>query len=540
MHYHIRKKRLTDQQRFARWHGLDADVFQQIGIGREKLQALQLKLRGRVVLPGDPEYDKDRKLFNPVFNPFPLAIVYCVVEDDVRWCMELATIEKIPFVLRSGGHTTAGYSSMTGRMVVDVSGLNDVTVDPTARTATVGCGTPFSKLNAVLANYGLHVPGGECEDVCIGGYMQGGGYGFTSRTFGMNCDHVQEVRVMLFSGRVVNASAAENSDLWWAVRGGTGNNFGVLLSVIYTLVPLDTVWGWSLAWAMSTPAQRQNAAQALLTLQQGYMKTGAPDQLNTQIAITYQQTPIGSTDLQPWLSVRGMYVGSAQEGQAAIKPLTQLPGAVKQYTISGTYEQINAYLLDNPQSLVPFPPDVQGMPPEDKQARYVSKDLSLTQWRSLLDFFVTSPNPYSYMCLEVYGGAINRYPKENSAFVHRDSAFSAFLDVFWLTEAERKPAEKFLADWCSWWMPVWNGGIYQNYPSPDVPNYRDNYWREAFPTLLAVKKKYDPLGVFTFPQAITPAPQGNLPEAHWPPPVVKALAQDIVYPAYSAAAKPKS
>ena len=183
--------------------------------------AMLPKFRGTIVFPDDPNYNTDRMLFNPVFDPYPMMIIYCVVNSDVQLALMLAKVTPRPFTVRSGGHCTAGFSAGSG-ILIDVSSLNDVYVNPNALFATVSCGCNFGKFRAALQPYGLHVPGGECDDVCIGGYMQGGGYGFTSVTLGMNSDNVISMRVLLANGQIVNASATENYDLWWAMRGGTG------------------------------------------------------------------------------------------------------------------------------------------------------------------------------------------------------------------------------------------------------------------------------------------------------------------------------
>ncbi len=140
-----------------------------------------------------------------------------------------------------------------------------------------GPGTQFQDLNNYLAQYGLHTPGGGCGDVCVGGYMQGGGYGFTSREFGMNCDNVLSFSMMLADQSVVIANADQNADLYWAVRGGTGNNFGVLLSVLYQLYYLPSVWGVWLQWPI------ENAAQALYEMQSNYMTAGLAIETNSAI-----------------------------------------------------------------------------------------------------------------------------------------------------------------------------------------------------------------------------------------------------------------
>jgi FAD/FMN-containing dehydrogenase len=502
------RKRRHDQALFRRWDTMADEHFRHLS--RAQLQAVQARLRGHIVLPGDPSYDQDRKLFNPVFNAYPVAIVYCVVEQDVAEALRLARLVEqitgLAFTVRSGGHCSAGFSAGSG-VLIDVSGLSDMTVDAAAQTATVGVGCPFSKFDSVLAAYGLHVPGGECDDVCIGGYVQGGGYGFTSVTFGMNCDNVIDMRVMLADGRVVTASESVNSDLWWAMRGGTGGNFGILLSVRYQLRPLGDVFGWALIWPLQTPTDMANATAALMTLQAQYMLDRLPAALNIQVSLAYQPgiqagLPV-DTPLKPYLLVRGLYVGSAADGQAAIQPLCDLSGATLQWTAVDSFIHLNQNLLNVPYSMPWFPPN-SPMPFEDKASRYVTRALQPSEWRALLEYFVTSPNNYSYFYMEFYGGAINSCPPNSNAFVHRSSAFNAVLDVLWFEPEDQPRCEAFLKGWMALMAPAWNGEIYQNYPRLDEPNYAAAYWGEAQAGLYAVKGKYDPDHAFRFAQEVPP------------------------------------
>jgi hypothetical protein len=395
LHRFSRKQR-RDRALFEHWDRRHDNAFQRIP--RTRLKQAQAGLQGWIVLPGDPEYDKDRQLFNPVFDVYPVMIVYCVVETDVAIALQLAREFVLPFTVRSGGHCTAGFSAGFGALI-DVSNLNDATVDSAGRIATVGTGCTFSKLDATLAGYGLHVPGGECPDVCIGGYMQGGGYGFTSVTFGMNCDNVIDMRVMLADGSIVTASESANRDLWWAVRGGTGGNFGIVLSVRYRLVPLQQVFGWALIWALQTPTDIGNATNALMTLQSQYMGPNLPAELNIQVSLCFQPgitadaTP--GVPEQPYLMVRGLYVGTQAQGQAAIQTLCNLPGAVLQWTEMATFSQLNTDLLNKPYGMPYLPPDAS-MPCEDKASRYVSVPLSADRWTALLELYVQAPNPITY------------------------------------------------------------------------------------------------------------------------------------------------
>jgi FAD binding domain len=520
---------------FARWDAMPQAAFARLGIPVERLKAFQAGLQGYIVVPGDPTYDDDRMLFNPVFDNYPRAIVYCSVVPDVAIALQMARATQQPVAVRSGGHCTAGFSSGPG-MLVDVSALSTIAVDSGSLTATVGTGCNFGTLDATLNTYGLHVPGGECPDVCVGGYVQGGGYGFTSVTFGMNCDNVLSMQVMLQDGSLVNASPTENYDLWWAMRGGTGNNFGVLLSVTYQLRPLGDCFGWALAWPLSTSTDIANAANVLMLLQQKYMRTSpyAP-QMNIQVSFVYQTQlmPNGPISPQPlpYMLVRGLYVGDQASGSAAIAPLQQLAGCVTQWTMMSTFMDLNDKLLNYPQGL----PNITTMPYEDKSSRYIARDLTLQEWTSILQYFQTSnptlaANVYGY--LEFYGGAIASYDRDKSAFVHRDVAFNAVMDVFWWENTQRSAAEHFLQGWNALLAPMWNGGVYQNYCSLNMLDYISAYWGSAIFGLWAVKLKYAPGDVFAYPQAVRSpiGPGGGVgPEIQLPPALQAALALPIKY-----------
>ena len=151
---------------------------------------------GASVMPGEPDYDASRQEANPAFQAFPQIIVYCEVPSDVSSCIALAINNALWIAIRSGGHSLAGFSVNSG-IVIDVSLLDCISIDTLANTLKVGPGVDFDRLNAALDPTGLHVPSGACGNVCVGGFMQGGGYGYTSRNYGMNCDCVMKVLVML-------------------------------------------------------------------------------------------------------------------------------------------------------------------------------------------------------------------------------------------------------------------------------------------------------------------------------------------------------
>ena len=175
---------------------------------------LEARTVGHVVFPWDPDYDTDRQETNPAFQYYPLAIVYCACETDVLVSMAVAQDWGLAVSVRSGGHSTAGYSVNTGGMVIDLSEMKGVVLDEDRALVHVLPGTPFEVFNGALNGTGWHVPTGACGSVCVAGFVQGGGYGYTSRTYGIQSDKAAAFRVALASGTVVTANERANADLF--------------------------------------------------------------------------------------------------------------------------------------------------------------------------------------------------------------------------------------------------------------------------------------------------------------------------------------
>ena len=460
----------------------------ELGITPAELAKLQRRIRGKVVVPGMPEYDNAR-VGNPVYPHVfsPKIIVYCAVPGDVQVCLKAAHDQGWQVTCRSGGHSSAGYS-VNDSMVIDVSLMNHVVVDSRRRTARVGSGTNLGELNHVLGTYGLHVPGGTCDDVGVAGHMMGGGYGFTSRQYGMNCDCVVGVTVMLADGSIVEASAEADADLLWAHCGGTGNQFGVLLDITYELAEVYELWGFCLRWGAS------ETAKALDALQTGFMRSGAPDELGYLAVYT-------TFNNAPGLAVVGTYNGSAADGKAAIQPLMGVGAPVLEIDTTDTYASLNDELLAVLPGIPP-PPAGQGVY-EAKQPGYIDKPLGVDGWQKVVDYYETTPNPYNIVVIEPYGGAIARV--KGSAFVHRDVDMDFFVDSFWSGQPDDpagKEAEKWLAGYLEQVAPWMNGHCYQDYPFRELADYRTAYWGDALPRLQQVKQQYDRDNFFDFEQSI--------------------------------------
>jgi hypothetical protein len=275
-----------------------------------------------------------------------------------------------------------------------------------------------------------------------------------------------------------------------------------------------------------------------MLLQAKYMRGSSYSQnLTLQVLLVYQTIIDPSQPILrqpvPVFMVRGLWVGDPAAGAAAMQPLQQIEGCITQWTGTGRYTAVFDKLLNFPQEQ---PVLAYKKVFEDKGARFVARDLTADEWTSILNYYLTTPNNLSYMYLEFYGGQINAYPRDQSAFIHRDTVFNAVMDVFWYVADDRLAAEKFLNGWIQLMETMWNHEMYQNYVSLNVNDYASCYWSDALFGLYAVKQKYDPEHAFSFaqevrqPMKLAPGgPGGPGPVIPLPPQLEAALAQPIVY-----------
>ena len=297
---------------FLRSHGVDATAF----------DAFVASLpQGSVVTPFSPSYDASRRESNPAFLKFPLIVVYCQTTLDVVRCVTFATGQRIGLCPRAGGHSTAGFSVLNLRLLVDVSKIDGVLIDP-PRDGRVGAGVVFGQLIDELDAFGLHTVTGDCPDVGVVGYTLGGGYGYSSPQFGMGCDQLLQVTMVLADGRVVIADSGTHAELLWACKGGTGNNFGIVTALKLRLHKMPLVWAISLLWPID------EAADVLTVWQNERTKSMADTALGIQGALIYNPQPqrnnpqtgeitVANT---PAFGILGIYAGpNTPEGLAAAK-----------------------------------------------------------------------------------------------------------------------------------------------------------------------------------------------------------------------------
>ncbi|QUW93924.1 FAD-binding oxidoreductase [Streptomyces sp. V17-9] len=468
--------------------------------------ALADALTGRLVLPGDAGYDTARQLQLAQFDAVhPQGVAYCATEADVTTAVRFAQDNGLATAVRSGGHSAAGYSTTPG-LVIDVSRLSAVRVD--GATVHLGPGTQgIDALNA-LAPYGVQIAGGTCPTVAMGGWLQGGGFGYTSRKYGMGSDRLVSARVVLADGRIVRTSATEHPDLFWALRGAGGGNLGIVTAYEVTPVPIPSLTLFNLNF-------RYTDAHSLILAWQEWMAS-APRELACELMFLHStDAPAGT---EPTVVLTGAYHGPKSDADRLLDRLTTAvghPGTSRAVDeLPYTQAMMRVYgcgdLTVAECHRVGFTPEAQ-LPRESHTTQrnlYFSQPWTPAAVRSALDALTADPRPgqFRFLGLFPYGGRINEISPTATAFVHRDAVFNAGFSVTLPTAdpaAEAREAARVWVDTAHTTMDAYsNHESYQNYMDPALTNWRQAYYGRNLRRLRAVKCAYDPDRFFRFAQSV--------------------------------------
>lgn len=473
---------------------------------------LAKSLQGRLIRPDSPHYPTARQLFNPRFDQVhPAAIAYCISPADVQTCLAFAYRFGLPFAPRAGGHSYAGYSTTTG-LVLDVAPMSTVTVDMNTGTAKVGAGTRLIDVYAALAQYGLVLPAGTCPTVGIAGLTLGGGVSVLSRKFGLTCDNLLAAQVIVADGRVLTCDANHEPDLFWALRGGGGGNFGVVTSFTFRVHQVASLSLFTLRWPWG-------AAAAVLDAWQGWAPQ-APDELWSSCWLQATSDKYAN----PIVQVNGVYIGGVTPLGSLLQQLTsRIDAAPLSHYVSnaGLIEtmlyEANCYGETVSQCHLASQ-DVNG---QVERSTYRAKSGYFTRAlpRQGIDTLVNAVSRCQSsptlgeggIGVDAFGGAINRVDPTATAFVHRDALFSIQYAATWNAN---DPASIVMANH-AWLTDMWqamrpyaSGGAYQNYIDSDLTNWQQAYYGANLPRLQQVKAVYDPGDFFHFGQSIPPASGG--------------------------------
>ena len=449
-------------------------------VSQSVIQKFRESLRGQTFCPGDAGYDVARAVPNAMIDRHPAIIARCADSDDVIACVRFAREHDLIVAVRGGGHSVAGKSVCDGGLMIDLSAMKDIRVDSAQRTVRAETGLKLGEFDRETQSFGLATTLGVVSATGIAGLTLGGGWGHLHAKYGLAIDNVIAADVVTADGRLLTASASENQDLFWGVRGG-GGNFGVVTSLEYRLHEVGQV----LAGALFYPTEK---AKEVLHFWREFAAT-SPDELVTQG---------GGLNLPGGPAVFGIaacYCGDLAEGEKELRPLRSFASPIADSIAPMSYVQVQT-MFD-----AFFPPG---------RFTYVKSNFIRTLNDETIDavasFVGTSPSPYTFgPFLEHWHGAARRVPVSDTAFPHRENSWNFFAWSNWTDRSESEKNIQWTRECSEALRPFLATGSYGNYPSDEGDAVVRAAYGPNYERLVALKNKYDPTNFFRMNQNVRPS-----------------------------------
>jgi hypothetical protein len=444
---------------------------------------------GRLIGPGDDDYDDARAVYNAMIDRRPALIARCASADDVARAIAFAREHDLLIAVRGGGHNGAGLGTCDDGLVIDLSGLKAIEVDPAARTVRAGGGCTWGEVDRATHEHGLAAPSGIISTTGVGGLTLGGGLGHLTRKHGLSIDNLLEAEVVLADGRQVTASADEHPDLFWALRGG-GGNFGVVTSFLFRLHEVHTVIGGPTFWPIEQSAE-------VLSVYRDFMPT-APRELNGFFAFhTVPPAPPfpEHIHLRQVCGVVWCHLGGEEEAAAAMAPLL---------------DSLPEPLLHGPHA-VPFPAlqsVFDGLYPRGEQWYWRADFANEVPDEAVAlhaGYGAEMPTPKSLMHMYAIDGAAHDVAADDTAWAYRDARFA---NVY--AGVDPDPANvPAIRNWSVAYQealhPYSAGGAYVNMMMDEGRERVRASYRGSYDRLARVKATYDPANAFRVNQNIQPS-----------------------------------
>jgi FAD/FMN-containing dehydrogenase len=445
----------------------------------DALDELRSDVRGPVIGPADPDYETARKVHNGMIDKRPAVIACCTGVADVIAALEFGLAHDLPIAVRGGGHNVAGKAVCDDGIVIDLSRMKGMRVDAVSRTARAEPGLTWAEFDRETQAFGLATTGGEVSTTGIAGLTLGGGIGYLQRRHGLTCDNLLSADVVTVDGRVLTASAAENSDLFWGLRGG-GGNFGIATSLEYRLHPVGQVLAGPVLHSF-------DAAKELFRFYREYAQS-APD----DVAALFALGPLPDGERAALLFV--CYSGPPEAGEQAIAPVRDFGSPLEDLIQPMDYCEVQTAFDGD------FPVGIRHYW-KSSNVDELSDDVIDTMVALMED--APSLRPMAF--LERFGGAVARVPNDATAFGHRDAEYDLVIASMWTDGAEDEAHIGWARSFWDAMQPHSSDSVYVNYLSEEgEERVRAAYGGAHYARLVELKRKYDPQNVFRNNQNIRP------------------------------------
>jgi FAD/FMN-containing dehydrogenase len=455
------------------------------------VEGFESELRGELMRPGDEGYEEARKLWNGMIDRRPALIVRAADEADVVAAVNFARAHAVLAAVRGGGHNVAGTASADGGLVIDLSAMKEIRVDPERRTVRAGAGVTIGELDAETQKYGMATPMGVVSETGIAGLTLNGGLGYLRRKHGLSSDNLLSVDVVTADGRFLTASERVNEDLFWGIRGG-GGNFGVVTSFEYRLHPVgpEVMFAFVLY-----PGER---AKEVLRFGEEYLAKASEEvsPLGVLGRVPHDEMFPEEWHGEQYVAFLAMYGGPVEEGEKVLAPLRELGDPIADFSGPMPYVEAQKVLDED------YP---DGMRYYWKSANVSS--LSDEAIEQLMAYAEAAPSHHSTIDVWYQGGAMGRVGSGETAFGDRSAPILLGIEANWEQpgddEANVAWARQTVADM----RRFSDGGMYLNFPGfleEGQQMMRDAYG-ENYGRLVALKDEYDPENLFRTNQNIKPS-----------------------------------
>jgi FAD/FMN-containing dehydrogenase len=453
------------------------------------IQEFKIGLRGDLLRPGDEGYESARKIWNGMIDKHPALIARCTGVADVISAVNFARVNMLLVAVRGSGHNVAGNAISEGGIVIDLSRMKGMRVDPKAGTARAQAGLNWGDFNHETQAFGLATTGGFISTTGISGLTLGGGVGWLMRKHGLTCDNLLSADVVTADGQFLTASNTKNADLFWGLRGG-GGNFGIATSFEYQLHPIGPI---VLAGLVVHPAEK---AKEVLKFYQEYTAT-VPDELGSMVFLrAAPKAPFlpEQTHGKHVVMIGVCYAGPLEEGERVVQPLREFGQPLADTIGPMSYKAFHTMFdSGSPPGLLVY-----------WKSGYLA-NLNDNGIDAIITHAWSTRSPRSYTILAHLGGALSRVEEGETSFGDRYGMYAININAVWTDPQESDEHIRWTREFFASTEPFSTGGVYVNFLGNEgEKRVQAAYGETKYERLVALKNKYDPMNFFSLNQNIKP------------------------------------